>query len=468
MAHIRYVTVSNVATSTRSMRALIATLVVGVFAPILDTTMLTIAVHTLVLDLRADIATIQWVSTSYLLALVVSIPLCGWLDARLGGRRLWVAALVVFAVGSALCAASWSPVSLIVFRTLQGAAAGVLMTNMQTIAVRAAGGGSVARVTAALGVPIALGPLIGPVVGGALLHWADWRWMFAINVPLCLLAVVAALRVLPDDAPTSAVPPLDRTGLALLAPGIVLTFYGLAELAERGTSGVLLLFVVSGAALIAAFGVHAARVGDRALVRVRLVRIPTVAASTLASLAVGGALMGTMFLMPLYWQTVRGDGALATALLLAPQAVGAFVPRFFVGGLVDRFGPRPVAVSAIALMAAATVPFAFVTAGTSPVVLALVLFARGLGLGAVLVPILSSAYTGLSRDQFPHASMFTRGAQQLGGAIGVAAVAVVLHAGLAHGPAEAALHPAFWVMAAVTVLGVVPALRLPGRADRTG
>ncbi|WP_336669943.1 DHA2 family efflux MFS transporter permease subunit [Tsukamurella sp. USMM236] len=461
-------TVSNVATSTRSMRALIATLVVGVFAPILDTTMLTIAVHTLVLDLRADIATIQWVSTSYLLALVVSIPLCGWLDARLGGRRLWVAALVVFAVGSALCAASWSPVSLIVFRTLQGAAAGVLMTNMQTIAVRAAGGGSVARVTAALGVPIALGPLIGPVVGGALLHWADWRWMFAINVPLCLLAVVAALRVLPDDAPTSAVPPLDRTGLALLAPGIVLTFYGLAELAERGTSGVLLLFVVSGAALIAAFGVHAARVGDRALVRVRLVRIPTVAASTLASLAVGGALMGTMFLMPLYWQTVRGDGALATALLLAPQAVGAFVPRFFVGGLVDRFGPRPVAVSAIALMAAATVPFAFVTAGTSPVVLALVLFARGLGLGAVLVPILSSAYTGLSRDQFPHASMFTRGAQQLGGAIGVAAVAVVLHAGLAHGPAEAALHPAFWVMAAVTVLGVVPALRLPGRADRTG
>ncbi|WP_415676705.1 DHA2 family efflux MFS transporter permease subunit [Tsukamurella hominis] len=461
-------TVSNAATSTRSMRALIATLVLGAFAPILDTTMLTIAVHTLVIDLRTDIATIQWVSTSYLLALVVTIPLCGWLDARLGGRRLWVAALVVFAVGSALCAASWSPLSLIVFRTLQGAAAGVLMTNMQTIAVRAAGGGSVARVTAALGVPIALGPLIGPVVGGALLHWADWRWMFAINVPLCVLAVVAALRVLPDDAPGGSVPPLDRTGLALLAPGIVLTFYGLAELAEGRTSGVLLVVVASGAALIAAFGVHAGRIGDRALVRVRLLRVPTVAESTLASLVAGGALMGTMFLLPLYWQTVRGDGALATALLLAPQAVGAFVPRFFVGGLVDRFGPRPVAVSALALMAAATVPFAFVTAGTNPVVLALVLFVRGLGLGAVLVPILSAAYTGLSRDQFPHASMFTRGAQQLGGAIGVAAVAVVLHAGLADGPAEAALHPAFWVMAAVTALGVVPALRLPGRADRTG
>ena len=450
------------------MRALIATLVLGAFAPILDTTMLTIAVHTLVIDLRTDVATIQWVSTAYLLALVVSIPLCGWLDARLGGRRLWLAALAVFAVGSAMCAASWSPVSLIAFRTLQGAAAGVLMTNMQTIAVRAVGGGSVARVTAALGVPIALGPLIGPVLGGALLHWADWRWMFAINVPLCALAVVAALRGLPDDAPSSAGPPLDRTGLTLLAPGIVLTFYGLAELAERGTSGVLLLVVAAGAALIAAFGVHALRVGDRALVRVRLLRIPTVAASTLASLVVGGALMGTMFLLPLYWQTVRGDDALTTALLLAPQAVGAFVPRFFVGGLVDRFGPRPVAVSALALMAVATVPFAFVTAGTNPVVLAVVLFVRGLGLGAVLVPILSSAYTGLARDQFPHASMFTRGAQQLGGAIGVAAVAVVLQAGLVHGPADAALHPAFWVMAAVTALGVLPALRLPGRADRTG
>ncbi|CAM3939234.1 DHA2 family efflux MFS transporter permease subunit [Tsukamurella ocularis] len=451
------------------MRALIATLVLGAFAPILDTTMLTIAVHTLVVDLHTDVASIQWVSTAYLLALVVTIPLCGWLDARLGGRRLWLAALVVFAAGSALCALSWSPMSLIVFRTVQGAAAGVLMTNMQTIAVRAAGAGSVARVTAALGVPIALGPLIGPVLGGALLHWADWRWMFAINVPLCALAVVAALRVLPDDAPVrgDAVPPLDRTGLALLAPGIVLTFYGLAELAGGGTSGVLLL-VVAGAVLIAAFGVHALRVGDRALVRVRLLRVPTVAAATSAGLVVGGALMGTMFLLPLYWQTVRGDGALTTALLLMPQAVGALAPRFFVGGLVDRFGPRPVAVSALALMAVATVPFAFVTAATNPVVLALVLFVRGLGLGAVLVPILSSAYTGLSRDQFPHASMFTRGAQQLGGAIGVAAVAVVLQAGLAHSSAESALHPAFWVMAAVTALGVVPALRLPGRADRTG
>ena len=201
------------------MRALIATLVLGAFAPILDTTMLTIAVHTLVVDLHTDVATIQWVSTAYLLALVVSIPLCGWLDARLGGRRTWLAALAVFAAGSALCALSWSPMSLVAFRTLQGAAAGVLMTNMQTIAVRAAGGGSVARVTAALGVPIALGPLIGPVLGGALLHWADWRWMFAINVPLCVAAVVAALRVLPDDAPVAgSAPPLDRTGLALLAP----------------------------------------------------------------------------------------------------------------------------------------------------------------------------------------------------------------------------------------------------------
>lgn len=460
-------TVSNVREAASPTRALVATLVLGAFAPILDTTMLTIAVHALVVDLHTDVATIQWVSTAYLLALVVSIPLCGWLDARLGGRRAWLAALVVFAAGSVLCAVSWSPASLVAFRTLQGAAAGVLMTNMQTIAVRAAGGGSVARVTAALGVPIALGPLIGPVLGGALLHWADWRWMFAINVPLCAAAVVAALRVLPDDAPAEgSAPPLDRTGLALLAPGIVLMFYGLAELAGTGASVGVLLAVGVGAALIAAFAVHALRVGDGALVRVRLLRVPTVAASTLAGLVAGGALMGTMFLLPLYWQTVRGDGALATALLLAPQAVGAFVPRFFVGGLVDRFGPRSVAAAAFAVMAVATVPFAFVTAGTNPVVLAVVLFVRGVGLGAVLVPILSSAYTGLSRDQFPHASMFTRGAQQLGGAVGVAAVAVILQAGLAHAPAATALHPAFWVMVVVTALGAVLALRLPGRAGR--
>ncbi len=457
-------TVSNNVGLAPSMRVLVGALVLGALAPILDTTMLAIAVHALVVDLHTDVATIQWVSTAYLLALVVTIPLCGWLDARLGGRRLWLAALVVFAAGSVLCAVSWNPLSLILFRTLQGAGAGVLMTSMQTIAVRAVGEGSVAGVTAALGVPIALGPLLGPILGGALLQWADWRWMFIVNVPLCVVAAVAAIRVLPDDAagPGAAAPPLDRLGLALLAPGIALAFYGLAELAGGGASAFVLVVAV-GVALIVAFGLRAVRIGERALVDVRLLRLRSVATSTAASVVAGGAIMGTMFLLPLYWQTVRGDDALTAALLLIPQAVGAFVPRFFVGGFIERYGPRAVATAAFALIAVATVPFAFVTAGTDQVLLAVVLFVRGLGLGAVLVPIMSSAYRGLRREEFAHASMLTRGSQQLGGAVGVAAAAVILQAGLAGAPPAEALHPAFWAMAAVTAVGLVCVRLLPGR-----
>ncbi|WP_040765773.1 DHA2 family efflux MFS transporter permease subunit [Tsukamurella sp. 1534] len=458
-------TVSNEESERTSLRPLIATLVLGAFAPILDTTMLAIAVHTLVLDLRTDVGAVQWVSTAYLLALVVSIPLCGWLDAVLGGRRLWLGALVLFAIGSALCAVSWNPLSLIVFRAVQGAAAGVLMTNMQTIAVRAAGSASVARVTAALSVPIALGPLVGPVLGGALLHWSDWRAMFAVNIPVCTAAFVAAVRVLPDDAPRSAVtrPRLDAKGLILLAPGIVTVFYGLTELGRGTVSvGIVVCALLIGAALITAFGLHAARAGDDALVRVGLLRGRAVAAATLASLVAGGALMGAMFVLPLYWQTARGEDALAAALLLTPQAVGAFVPRFFVGRLVDQFGPRAVAACAFALMAAATVPFAFATPETGAIPLAIVLFVRGLGMGAVLVPILSAAYVDLAREQLPHASMFTRGSQQLGGAIGVAAAALVVQAGLGHRSPADALHPAFWLMAAVAAVGVAAAALLPG------
>jgi MFS family permease len=177
-------------------RALTA-LIIGGMAAVLDTTIVSIALPTLVHALHSTVAQVQWVSTGYLLALGVAIPLVGWGQARFGGKRLWMAALTLFVAGSALCALSWNADSLIAFRVVQGLGAGLIFPLMQTLAMRAAasvpgGTGSFGRVVATVSLPIAVGPILGPVLGGVILSRLDWRWLFLVNVPVCAVGLYLA------------------------------------------------------------------------------------------------------------------------------------------------------------------------------------------------------------------------------------------------------------------------------------
>lgn len=448
----------------RQTRLTLAVLVLGGMAAVLDTTVVTIALHDLVLDLHSTVATVQWVTTAYLLALTAVIPAVGWAEARLGGKRLWLTALTTFLAGSVLCAVAWSPLSLIGFRVLQGFGAGVLMTLMMTLAMRAVRGKATARVTAAMSLPMAVGPIVGPVLGGALLNWASWRWIFLINVPFCLFGIVAAWRVLPDDAPMRGRgrPALDVVGLTLLAPGLTLTVYGLSRCGDTGAAGgwtLTLLAVFVGLLLIAAFVGSAVRRGDAALVRIGLFARRSVGSASIMMFLVGVTLYGGMFLLPLYWQVGRGESVLGAAILLIPQGVGSLVSRFFAAPLVERLGAPLVCFVSFLVAALATVPFALAGEHTSTWWLGSVLFVRGLGLGAVMVPIVSSAYVGLEPPNVPHASMQTRVLQQLGGAFGVALAAMLLQAFAGRGTAE--FHWAFWIFTGLAVVASVASFALP-------
>src|SRR5215470_605747 len=179
-------------------KALLA-LIAGGIAAILDSTMVTLALHTLVVTLHSGYGTIQWVTTSYLLAMAVAIPATGWAESRWGGKRVWMAALVLFVLGSVLSALAWSDTSLIGFRVLQGFAAGLIFPLMQTLGVRAAGGRASPSLIATVSLPLALGPILGPVIGGVILNWLSWRWLFLVNVPLIAIGLVLAWRLLPPD-----------------------------------------------------------------------------------------------------------------------------------------------------------------------------------------------------------------------------------------------------------------------------
>ena len=193
--------------------------IAGGIAVIFDATIVSIALQQLTHDLNASLSTIQWVSTAYLLAMFVAIPPSSWLQARWGGKRLWIAALGLFLLGSVLCAVAWDAPSLIAFRVVQGLGGGVMMPLMTTLIMQAARGQSMGRLMALIGLPASLGPILGPVIGGVILNWLEWPWLFLVNVPFCVVGAWLAWRILPQDRPAAGPKPtLDVPGLLQIVP----------------------------------------------------------------------------------------------------------------------------------------------------------------------------------------------------------------------------------------------------------
>jgi EmrB/QacA subfamily drug resistance transporter len=451
------------------VRNALLALIVGGSAAILDSTMVTLALHTLVVRLQTNDGTIQWVTTGYLLAMAVAIPTTGWAESRWGGKRVWMTALVLFLLGSVLSALAWSDTSLIGFRVLQGFAAGLIFPLMQTLGVKAAGGHASPNLIATVSVPLALGPILGPVIGGVILNWLSWRWLFLVNVPVIAVGLLLAWRLLPPDRPDPGTgrARLDVIGLVLLAPALAGILLGLSNLSQDGGidhTGVLSP-LIAGVALLVVFCGWALAPGDRQpIVDIRLLRLRSLGSASTVLFTAGAAIYAAMFLLPLYYQQLRGETVLRAGLLLIPQGVGSLAARFVVGKLVARLGARLVTIASFLLAAAATVPFAFAGPHTSLWPLGAVLLIRGFGIGVVLVPPMSVAYQDVPMPGIPHATMNTRISQQVGASFGTAIVAVALQSLLSRGTTSA-FQGAFWWAIGVTIAALIPALALP--AGRT-
>src|ERR687888_211122 len=212
-----------------------AVVVIGAILSILDTTIVNVALDTLSRDLHSSLADIQWVATGYMLALAAVIPVSGWAAARFGAKRLWIASVILFTLGSVLCGLAWSTGSLVAFRVLQGIGGGMIMPVGQMVLTRAAGPARLGRVMSVVGVAMILAPIFGPTIGGLIIDNLDWRWIFYVNVPIGGIAVVMGLRMLPEVEEGVHRTRLDRIGLALLSIGFPLVVYGLAEVGQRGT-----------------------------------------------------------------------------------------------------------------------------------------------------------------------------------------------------------------------------------------
>jgi EmrB/QacA subfamily drug resistance transporter len=410
----------------RDLMLVASVVVLGAVMSILDTTVVNVAINTLSRDFDTPLATIQWVATGYTLALATVIPLTGWAADRFGTKRLYLASIFLFLVGSMLAGIAWSSGSLIAFRVLQGLGGGMLMPAGMTILTRAAGPQRVGRVMAIIGVPMMLGPICGPILGGWLVDSFSWRWIFYINLPIAVAALVMSQRVLPRDVPQPQ-HRLDWQGLLLLSPGLAALIYGLAETSSAGgfASAKVLGPGLAGLAALALFVRHALRTPD-ALIDLRLFANRTFAAASATLLLVIVAVFGGMLLLPLYLQAVRGESAMATGLLLAPQGLGAMIAMPLAGRLTDKTGIGRIVPVGLVVVAVAFLGLTQLKADTSYWLLGAELFLLGVGMGITMMPTFSGAMQTLRRAAIARASSTLNINQQVGASIGTAILSVLL------------------------------------------
>lgn len=442
------------------LRSVVLVVAIGSTMAMLDASIVNVALRTLSSGLHASLTTIQWVITAYLLAMAAVVPVTGWLARRAGTRRTYLVALLLFALSSLGCGLADSAGELIALRAVQGVASGLLVVG-QMIVVLQAGKAPLARAIAAWTLPVVLGPIFGPTIGGLLLVNAGWRWIFFVNVPVGVVAVGLGLRFLPRGA-THQAGKLDVTGLVLAALGALALTYGLAQLGgARGDLAGLLAGLGAGVVLLTAFVVRSLR-SDHPLLDLNLFRNRVFSAAAATTFCVGGLIFGGLVVMPLYYQLIRHLDALTTGMLLAPQGLGAAIGIWLAGRATDRFGSLTVIGGGL-VAAVGTVPLIMIGTATSYTVLTVALLLRGFGVGFAAMPAMAVAYRAIDKAKVNDASPQLQFLQRTGGSVATAAFIAVLQHQLTLADGDpvgraAAFGVTYWWVLGLTIVAMLPSI----------
>jgi EmrB/QacA subfamily drug resistance transporter len=412
----------------------------GSTASILSSTVVNVAVPDLQATFHAGITDVQWILTAYLLGLSAVIPISGYVSDRFGTKRVYLVTLVAFTIASGLCGLAWNLQSEIAFRVVQGLAGGMVMPVGMTIIMRMAAPEERGRLMSVLGVPLMLAPALGPTLGGWLIQVFDWRWVFWVNLPAGVLALVLGFFFLEAGRMPWVDRKIDLIGLFLATPGVALVIYGLTRASIDGWSSWQALVPLGGGLLLAAGFVRWELRQAHPLLDMTVFRDAAFSASMVVGVIMAMALFGAVFLIPVFMQEVQGKDTLQAGLLLAPQGLAAAASMTVSGVLTDRFGARPVVFVGVAALVASTLLLVNVTPATDNWSWVVIISARGLAMGFAMMPNFAAAYVTLPPAAIARATAVSNTLQRVASSFGIAVLATILEGRIkAHLPAHAAL-----------------------------
>jgi len=438
-------------------------IIIGIFMVVLDGTAVNVALPKLVDDLHTTLPTLQWIVTGYTLAQAAVIPLAGWLSDRFGAKRVFLTSVALFTAGSVLCATAQTSGMLITFRVLQGLGGGAVLPAAMAYVYRISPPDKVGALMGMMGVPILFAPAIGPVLGGWLVQYASWRYIFLLNLPVGIVGLIVGVLGLPA-VQRKPVAGLDRSGAVLGPLAFAALSYGVSAVATSWTATNTIAGLAIGAVALLAFIAVELRASNP-LLELRVFRSLDFSLAIVAQWVGQVALFGSLFLVPLFLQQVRGFGAFDTGLAILPQAIAAAVFMPIGGLLFDRIGARPLVVAGLGLVAGATYLLSQVSVSTQASGLIPALALAGAGMGLMMMPLTTHIINAAPRALVTRVTSLTNALQQVVSGFTIAGLSTILTSRITSHVATAgamalSFDDTFRVMVAAALVGAAIGLLL--------
>lgn len=400
----------------------------GAIAPMLDSTMINIAIDNLTQYFDVSLNMIQWGVTGYILAMAIAVPFSGWLMDHFNSKTVYISSVALFGVISVLTGLSESISLFILFRVLQGFSAGIISTLMSTLLVKTAGHDKLGRVMAIVSIPMILGPILGPVIGGFIIHFSSWKWIFYINIFITVLIVPLMIKKLPSFMPFNKEKKLDWFGISNLSLISFTMIYGITKATENTTfiNKETIISLVVGVLFIIIYLIYNRMKNYQTVLPTNLFKYRNFAMSSSGLFLANIAIMGPMIILPLFFQQFKNFNTIEAATALMPQGIGMLIARPMIGKLTDQYGAKKVILISLIVSLLASIPLVFVTSQTTILTMSIILFMRGVSVGGILLPLTTNTYVGLKDSQLPQAGITINIVENIGASFGSAIIATVV------------------------------------------